>query len=274
MKLIIIIKLFIFLIILFYYINYEMCNNILNILFYGLLFILNKFFKISTSTKIDNRTSLCIVENKKFYILNNDFIVSGYLSVGVPWEKFMQKYFIKYRDMNMNALDIGANIGAHTVYLAENFKKVYAFEPQIEVYKLLNKNIKLNNINNVITYNYGLGNEETKVNMREFNVDEQENIGAINIEKGGTGEEIMVKTLDSYNFINIKFIKMDVEGYEYFVLLGGKNTFLQSKPVIIIELNHCGAEYRQDVNNFFKDINYKLKRISHDDYLAEPNECH
>jgi hypothetical protein len=106
--------------------------------------------------------------------------------------------------------------------------------------------------------------------MREFDCNKKENIGAINIDENGTGEEIMVKTLDSLNFTNIKFIKMDVEGYEYFVLLGGLNTILQSKPIIIIELNSHSAKYRQDIEKYFKNINYKLKRISSDDFLAEP----
>jgi FkbM family methyltransferase len=250
--------------------NYEQFNNktsMYNDLLYAYLY---KLKNKSNCNKIDEEKSECDVYDKKFKILNKDTVISDLLRAGLPWERFMHKYFVKFGDKTADALDIGANIGTHTVYLSDNFKTVHAFEPQKKVFDILNENIKLNNITNVITYNYGLAEKEKKVKMRKFSNDKDENIGAINIEDNGRGEEIFLKRLDSLNLTNIKFIKMDVEGFEYFVLLGGKNTILQSKPIIIIELNSTGTKYREDVRNFFKSVNYKLNKISSDDYIAKP----
>lgn len=266
----IIIILILVLLSIFYYSNNELFDNFVSMHTQVMYVELMKFIGISNCNKIDEETSICTVSDKKYIILNNDIVISDFLRASMPWEQFMHKYFIKFGDKNMNAIDIGANIGTHVVYLSNYFKTVYAFEPQKKVFEILNKNIKLNNITNVITYQNGLGNEDKIVKMRGYSNNQPENIGAINIDENGSGEEIVVKTLDSFNLTNIKFIKMDVEGYEYFVLLGGKNTILQSKPIIIIELNYTGSNYKENVLDFFKSINYKLTRFSNHDYIAEP----
>ena len=67
-----------------------------------------------------------------------------------------------------------------------------------------------------------------------------------------------------------KLIKLDVEGYEYFVLKGAEKTISISRPIIIIEINYKSKKYRKDIFKFFKKLRYKLKRISWYDYLAIP----
>jgi FkbM family methyltransferase len=85
---------------------------------------------------------------------------------------------------------------------------------------------------NVELHPVALGNENSFVSM---NV-ELENTGATHISnKTDSLNKVELKKLDDYEFTNIDFIKIDVEGYENQVVLGAKETLLRNKPIIIVE---------------------------------------
>ena len=69
-----------------------------------------------------------------------------------------------------NFIDIGANIGWHSLIIAKNFKKikVYAFEPIKKTYKFLRQNIKLNSTKNIFTYNFGFFNKDKKISFYTY----------------------------------------------------------------------------------------------------------
>ena len=215
----------------------------------------------------------CSDGNKKFYCSPHDTIVSGNLCAGIPWEGFMHKYFQTHSNKNKVALDIGANIGTHTIYLSDYFGKVHAFEPQTSVYKLLDSNIKLNKCTNIHAHNFGLGSSNTFAHMEKYDLTKPNNQGAIGIDKTGLsgGEKIQVRVLDELGITNIGFIKIDVEGYELDVLKGGINTIKRSKPVIIIELNHKTKDTRDEIVKILKSLDYTLKQISSDDWICIPS---
>ena len=60
-----------------------------------------------------------------------------------------------------NILDIGANNGIYSIYYAKKYKnsKIFSFEPVKKNYILLKKNIHLNKIKNIKTYNFGFFNK-------------------------------------------------------------------------------------------------------------------
>jgi len=217
----------------------------------------------------------CSVDSKIFFCDKNDSIVSSSIRAGITWESFMHQYFKKFSNRNKIALDIGANIGTHTVYLSEYFKEVHGFEPQRKVFDLLKSNIKINNCHNVKLHNFGLGVKNEIVQMQKFDENSDYNQGGVGIDLNENdepkGEEIYVKVLDELNLKDVGFIKLDVEGYEYFVLKGGERTISISRPIVIIEINYKSKEYRKDIFQFFKKLRYKLTRISWDDYIAIPN---
>ena len=152
-------------------------------------------------------------------------MISHVLRCGNYWESWMHYYFKKYSNKNKVCLDIGANIGCHSVILSNYFSKVYAFEPQKEVFKLLKKNITVNGCKNVVINNFGLSDKESTAKMKCFNENKSVNIGGIGITDDENGcETIKIKTLDSLNIQNIGFIKIDVEGHEYNAFIGGLST--------------------------------------------------
>ncbi|MDA1284769.1 MAG: FkbM family methyltransferase [Proteobacteria bacterium] len=136
-------------------------------------------------------------------------------------------HYIKNR--KQTAINVGGHCGFWSFYLGGNFKKVYAFEP-VEIFReCFKKNIPHENVELLPV---ALGNENGFVSM---NV-ELENTGATHVSnKTDDLNKVELKKLDEYEFNDIDFIKIDVEGYENQVVLGAKETLLRNKPIIIVE---------------------------------------
>lgn len=181
---------------------------------------------------------------------------------------------VKYLDKNSVVLDIGANIGNHTLYWSKilKVKKVYAFEPVTNTYEILKKNIELNSItdDSVSINNIGLSDEKAKASIADKNhYFGLTNIGGTSIKQDNNGD-FNVTTLDDFMKENFKddkidLIKIDVECYEYKVLVGAKETLKKYNPVIIIE---CFDEYFEKVNSLLNDYGYvKTKDLPSSNYI-------
>jgi FkbM family methyltransferase len=139
-------------------------------------------------------------------------------------------------------LDIGANIGYYVLIesqLVGEKGKVYAVEPVRSNFELLEKNVQLNNLKNVSTFQFAFGEKDAK---SEIYVSDKSNWCAMNKDAAGGkilfAQEVSMQTVDT--FLEDKappdFIRMDVEGYEYQVIKGMAKT-LKSNTKILIELH-------------------------------------
>lgn len=126
------------------------------------------------------------------------------------------------------ALDIGANIGNHALSLSSHFATVHAFEPNPESYRLLQLNAGYKD--NVVVHPYGLGDKAGRFQLAET----PENVGQSVIDEAGA-IDIEIKRLDDLEIQNVKFIKIDVEGFELKVISGGLEFFERCKPIIAFE---------------------------------------
>lgn len=228
----------------------------------------------SYCNSVGNGASLCTIKDgTKFYTFDHDIIISDTIRAGLPWEHWMHRYFAKYANKSKVSLDIGANIGAHTVYLSKYFQEVHAFEPQKRVFDLLSKNTAINNVQNAKLYNIALGNKEEILYLKKFDTEKNTNQGGIGIvgahNQSEAGEKINSKHLDSFGIDKVGLIKIDVEGFEYQVLRGGYNTIKNSKPIIIIEI-HPTNKYNKEIRQMLAELGYELNRISHSDFIAVP----
>lgn len=165
---------------------------------------------------------------------------------------------------NKDILDIGANIGNHTIFFGKvlKAKSIHSFEPVSEFYDILKRNVSLNRLDDIVTpHNVALGNESGKARIKYFNPDE---LGSTQIEENNEGDMILQR-LDDFEFDNIDFIKIDVETFEYNLLLGAKQTLAKHSPLIFIEIFD---ELYDKVNGLLNQIGYCMfEEVSHTNYL-------
>jgi FkbM family methyltransferase len=185
------------------------------------------------------------------------------------WHENGLDHVLRYYNKNSKrvALDIGASYGFFTTGLAQNFKTVHSFEINPSVIPHLK--INTSSYSNVNIHEYGLSDIEKSVLILDGT-----HSGFVKISDKGNVQS-KVKTIDSFNFQDIDFIKMDVEGHEYEVFKGGVNTITINRPVIMFEW-HTNRGYedetkRQWVFNFLHNLNYIFMDYRHNDFLFIPN---
>lgn len=182
----------------------------------------------------------------------NDMAFADSLKSGQIYEQdFVLEFLQDIVKSSKTILDIGSHAGSHTVlYKHINPEcKIYCFEPQSEMFKLLQHNIVSNSFKNVITHNKGVANIAIKSSMSssvsdgdnigrdiEYGTSKRFNLGGLQI--GNGGEDIETMTVDSLNLTECDYIKIDVEGFEPLVLIGAEKTIKKFKPTILFESNH------------------------------------
>jgi FkbM family methyltransferase len=164
--------------------------------------------------------------------------------------------------------DIGANIGTFTTWMSRAFPqgKIYSFEPQREVFKMLCGNASINNLYNVYPYNIGLGKDNTKIEFEEPNYFRKNDFGTFSLvediitEKTNNKVVVDIHTIDwfleHYNIPKVHLLKIDVEGMDLDVLIGGSNTIKKHLPIIFVE--HCDNRKTiiDDIKQFLNQYEY------------------
>jgi FkbM family methyltransferase len=135
------------------------------------------------------------------------------------------------------ALDIGANLGAHTIPIARLVGPtgfVFAFEPQRILFHILCGNVALNELINVKAFPLALAREPGQTRVMPLDYAGPNNFGGVSL-GGAQGEAVPVATLDQIGLPKARFIKIDVEGMELEVLLGAKATLARDRPILYVE---------------------------------------
>jgi len=156
-------------------------------------------------------------------------------------------------------LDIGANIGAHTVPLAQMVGPegaVIAFEPQRILYQILCGNLALNGVTNVVAHAMALSDVQGSCKIPVLDYGQNLNFGCLAIDTVSEGETVPVGTLDLFELARVDFIKLDVEGFERQVLLGGERTLKRCRPILYLENDR--REKSPDLIQVLLDMGYRL----------------
>lgn len=138
------------------------------------------------------------------------------------------------------AIDVGAHIGIISYQLSNIFENVESFEINTELYNCLRKNISNHCKGNVRLHCTGLGNKIDQVDLST----PAKTLGT-HIIPNKLGE-YKIRPLDDYNFQNVDFIKIDVEGFETNVIRGAMKTIERCRPVILYERKGHGKRYGFD----------------------------
>jgi FkbM family methyltransferase len=166
----------------------------------------------------------------------------------------------------MRVFDIGANIGCHLLPMAKLVGEkgyVIAFEPMEWPLKKLKRNIELNRLGNIIVENIGLSNveEDKTINFRaSWTIDKSE------VKESKRPATVHFTTIDNYvsahNIKQVDFIKLDVDGYEYKILQGGRDVLMTYRPIILMELGdytlRSVGDNIEDLINFLFSLDYKF----------------
>jgi len=158
------------------------------------------------------------------------------------------------------AIDIGANVGIYSYYFAQKFDQTFSFEPleditvELKAYSTINKRLKVHNcalsdyngenwiftpkLNNGFDYGLTSFTESSDQHKRT---------------------KVQVRTLDSFSFTEVSLLKVDVEGWEYSVLMGAQLTIARCKPVIFIEIEqrHLGERKIDEIFRLIESFGYR-----------------
>ena len=178
------------------------------------------------------------------------------------------RHVSKYIDKTKTILDIGANIGNHSIYFSKvlKCKKVVSFEPQTTMQEIFERNMELNHIENVVLNKFPLSDKDQNLSIVKY---DHTNFGGteFGIDENG---EYRSKFLDEMDLNDVQFVKMDVEEHELNVLKGGKNLFTVQKPILWIEI-HKDSPTRNDVLKLLDEYGYECREILGEmDYLFFP----
>jgi FkbM family methyltransferase len=214
--------------------------------------------------------------NACFYIDDVPDSIKSILKNGYPWEGNIGLIIEEFSKEGTTVIDIGAHIGVHTITMSKKVGpagKVIAFEPQKKIFLELYQNLKFNHCTNVTLIRKALGETTKIVHLTQVDLT---NEGGTAVGEGG--EIIEMIPLDSLNLTNISLIKIDVENYEFFTLLGARETILKNNPVIVFEVNGSNLEINpaKEKENFsrvmslIESYGYLIYCIHNKDYIAFP----
>ncbi|MEN3025727.1 MAG: FkbM family methyltransferase [Candidatus Methanosuratincola petrocarbonis] len=162
-------------------------------------------------------------------------------------------------------VDVGAHIGKYTIEMAKLVGpagRVFAFEADPDNFNLLKRNVKINNLNNVSTYNIVAWNSESKI---LFHKGDSSGHGSVKGSQKFGYYTLESKPLDHILYgTKVNWIKIDVEGAEYEVLEGLSQTLETCRPKLIVEIFEKNQE---KVFNLMSKFGYKWKEISKQNFL-------
>ena len=157
------------------------------------------------------------------------------------------KHLDHFVSPGMTFLDIGANYGIYTVAAASlvgSSGRVFSFEPCLDTFAILSKNVESNGLRNVRLFGLALSNRDGEARLYHHERGADKFFLGTTTGNNLEFEEVMTRTLDSVfcdEMAGIDFIKIDVEGAEELVLRGAEKIINENHPTIILEINYEAA---------------------------------
>lgn len=184
------------------------------------------------------------------YVFSDDLTIGRSLDCYGEYCYLEVDLLLALLDKDSFVLDVGANVGSHTLGFAPHVSKVVAFEPDPECHELLVKNVGMQDrsVARKISINpIALGDSVQEVST-------QFDYGKTKVRPGGS---IVQTKLDNIQgFPRIDLIKIDVEGMEYNVLKGAQNTITYFRPILFIEMQD--ASLNSLVFDFLDNLSYNM----------------
>jgi FkbM family methyltransferase len=188
-------------------------------------------------------------------------------------ERWLIEKFLSKIDNQTVIYDIGAHIGLYSLFAAKYKiapKFIYCWEPEPHIFNRLKENINLNQIKTILPFSTALGSENGVVEMSTESEEFGISVPSFAI-KSSTSIPVRVVRGDDWVLEKKLFppsiIKIDVEGYEFNVIRGLRETIKKSKPIIFLEVHpflikNLGFTGEQ-ILDFLKEMGYKINFFSY-----------
>ena len=234
--------------------------------------------------QLDNTN--CIVQGRHGIFLVNkyDFYLGHALIRYGECSELEHQFLLSLLTAGDNVVEVGANIGVHTVGLARHIGPhgvVIAVEPQPHIFRVLNANLTLNNIQNVITHAIGCGamRSEMIVPPVDYGKQAPHNSGGVSLQNSGPGTPVQIVPLDELAESNrpIKLLKVDVEGMEIDVLNGAARLIDRYRPILYLENDRLNK--RRELIAWVLGRNYRLwwhtpRLFNPDNFFGDPENIY
>ncbi len=218
--------------------------------------------------------------------IKNNYFLSFYLNK--VHEPDFNAFKLICEDRPQLFLDIGANVGmsALSFFTLKPNSQVISFEPNPINYPYLDR--LSNKFENFQYMKVGLGDKPGVIDFYYpvYNGREMTALGSYDYQKAQSwlNEDtiyffdadklkvkkitVNVKTLDSFQ-LQPEFIKIDVEGFEYQVLLGSKETIKNNRPILLIE----GVAKEDRIHKLFQDWEYDTYQFFNNKFYLNQFDC-
>jgi len=207
------------------------------------------------------------------FLIRDGSLKDVYYKRGVYGEDYITRWLINNLGISNDDLiiDIGANVGWYSLVLTGNAKPtVLAFEPDKENFDLLTENIKRNNRTTVKAYNKAVSDREGTLTLHIYKGYNPGRHSFIKQKNSVGTAEVPIVPLDNflesegYGSRPVKFIKIDIEGYEYTALKAARK-LLSRTDFILTEfspymMRDAGQE-PIDYINLLQEAGFNLREI-------------
>lgn len=188
-----------------------------------------------------------------------DIYVGGSLKKYGEFSVGEQDLFERVVNQGEFVVEVGANIGAHTVVLSRLVGRngeVHAFEPQRIVFQTLCGNLALNQCTNVRAWQAAVGSEVATILVPALDPSTRANFGGVSMHSVDSGEPVQLITLDSFDLPACHFLKVDVEGMEVDVVKGARRTIESYRPLMYLENDR--AERSEELLSLVLGMDYSV----------------
>ncbi len=157
-------------------------------------------------------------------------------------------------------IDVGANIGTHTVNFAKAVGpsgRVVAIEPQPVIFQTLCANLALNSLTNTDAAHCGCGKSTGVVRIPPYNYSVEGNFGGISLTDSANGVVVEVRKLDElFHLPRLKLVKIDVEGMEANVINGARRIIETFHPILYVENDR--RDRSKDLIELIANLGYRM----------------
>lgn len=223
---------------------------------------------------------LMILNLSKFFLIRKKDFTLKFFPTPVSYALWMnptaysneEVFFRKYLRPNDVVIDCGANVGVLSLLasvLVGEKGRVYSIEAHPKTFNYLKENIRINNCKNCLTFNYALGDTNGKVLFSNLRSDDK---NAVICDKRKAIQVEMYKLDDLISFGQIiSLLKIDVEGYELFVLKGARQLLKSCDCIYFESWDQLFLKYgykSEDLVKFLISNNFRCFRITSNDCIS------